>query len=223
MNRLFQALCVIVLAVSGLFASPATQATEQDVVANWIQENSHKKANMTPAKAMAITKAAYEQGRHFNIDPLLLIAKIHTESGFREKVVNRYKASGLMQVVPKYHPEKIQKRNILNMRVNIEVGTWIFDDYMKENKDNFRKALYKYTGGASPKHSKKMQVVHRELVERILMWKMENDRPIRTIAVYSNPRSFFDSTANAVPPPTPVPADVYAGKQEHLDRLMASL
>lgn len=183
---------MMVLFLTMCSAVPATASIQPastiDVVANWIDSNSAK--GITLAKARQYAAIAFEMGKKYRIDPLLVVSMIHAESGFRASVGNRYGARGLMQVVPRFHKEKIKGGNILNPNTNIDVGVQILNEYMDGNNQNFAKALKKYSGGASKKYSSKIQKSHRALVEEVLMWKMQNDQPINQVAVFSNPRAY---------------------------------
>lgn len=48
---------------------------------------------------------AYEAGEKWKVDPLLLLAIMKPESNYRQSACNKSGASGLMQVIPKWHRE----------------------------------------------------------------------------------------------------------------------
>jgi len=97
--------------------------------------------------------AAYKEAEAHKISPLLVLAIIEKESSFRHQVVNSYGAMGLMQVVPRWHPDKLSpfepKSQLLDPEVNIRVGTRVLAEYLTEKKGNLSQALAKYSGGAS--------------------------------------------------------------------------
>lgn len=78
-----------------------------------------------------IAELIMDQGELYDIDPLLILAMIKTESDFRRKVVSRKGAVGLMQIRPFIVPALAKEANItyVNARnlkdgtVNIKLGT----------------------------------------------------------------------------------------------------
>jgi soluble lytic murein transglycosylase-like protein len=78
---------------------------------------------------------AYAAGRHLAIDPLLILAVISVESRFNPIAESNYGAKGLMQVVPKYHQEKLADHGgevaVLDPRTNILIGTKILAEYIR--------------------------------------------------------------------------------------------
>ncbi len=99
-----------------------------------------------------IVKAAFHEGPRHGVPPLLILAIIEKESSFRSQVVNFYGAMGLMQVVPRYHREKLdQKKGLQQLLVpetNVRVGTQILAEYLKAHKGDLPAALKKYSGNA---------------------------------------------------------------------------
>jgi soluble lytic murein transglycosylase-like protein len=65
----------------------------------------------------------------------LILAVISVESRFNPIAESNYGAKGLMQVVPKYHPEKFADQGgataALDPRTNILVGTRILAEYIR--------------------------------------------------------------------------------------------
>ena len=100
-----------------------------------------------------IVEAAYHEGGRFGISPLLVLAIVEQESSLRPEVGNFYGAIGLMQVVPRFHPEKLAgiKTNddLKKPEVNIRVGSWILAEYLIQKKGDLRKAMVKYSGNAT--------------------------------------------------------------------------
>jgi hypothetical protein len=65
-----------------------------------------------------------------DLDPSLIFRLIRVESGYNEHAVSPRNARGLMQVVTKYHQDKIQGRDIRDPEVNIEVGVAILKEFI---------------------------------------------------------------------------------------------
>lgn len=70
--------------------------------------------------------AAQLAGRELHLDPLLIIAVIGVESGFNPFSQSVYGAQGLMQVVPRFHadklPEEAAPAAFLDPVINVRVG-----------------------------------------------------------------------------------------------------
>lgn len=98
-----------------------------------------------------IMAAAFAQ----QIDPLLIAAVIHTESGFQENAVSPEGARGLMQLMPStarwiaekngesdFHPD-----NLFEPHYNIAAGSWYLADLLRQFDGNKVIALAAYNGG----------------------------------------------------------------------------
>ncbi|NLA26190.1 MAG: lytic transglycosylase domain-containing protein [Firmicutes bacterium] len=98
-----------------------------------------------------IMAAAKEQ----QIDPLLIAAVIHTESGFQEKAVSPQGACGLMQLMPstaKWIAEKkgesgYHRDRLFEPHYNIAAGSWYLADLLRQFGGNEVIALAAYNGG----------------------------------------------------------------------------
>ena len=70
-----------------------------------------------------------------SVDPLLILAVICVESRFNPVAESTFGAKGLMQVIPKFHKEKLVKHGgddaLLDPEVNILVGAQVLREYMK--------------------------------------------------------------------------------------------
>lgn len=90
-----------------------------------------------------------EASKRDGLDPELLIAIMQKESSLRPKVKSRYGAEGLMQVVRRWHGEKLNsKESLFDPKVNIRVGADILEEYIELANGNMDKALAKYSGNA---------------------------------------------------------------------------
>lgn len=90
-----------------------------------------------------------EAGRRVGLTPELLIAIMHKESTFRPKVQNRYGAQGLMQVVRRWHREKLKaSESLFDPAVNVRVGADILEEYLESVGGDLSKALAKYSGNS---------------------------------------------------------------------------
>lgn len=90
-----------------------------------------------------------EASKRDGLDPELLIAIMQKESSLRPKVQSRYGAQGLMQVVRRWHGEKLDTtESLFDPKVNIRVGADILEEYIELANGNMDKALAKYSGNA---------------------------------------------------------------------------
>lgn len=95
--------------------------------------------------AMKLMTTVYDIAKESKQDPKLILAIIATESSFNAKALSRRDAAGYLQVIPKWHRDKIKGRNIWNMEVNIEVGVKILND-CRRKYSSLRNALGCYNG-----------------------------------------------------------------------------
>jgi len=79
-----------------------------------------------------LVSEAYNAGRIVGLDPLLILAVISVESRFNPIAESDYGAKGLMQVVPRFHADKLGEHGgppaVLDPRTNILVGTQILKE-----------------------------------------------------------------------------------------------
>jgi len=79
--------------------------------------------------------AAHEAGSRLGMDPLLILAVMAVESRFNPIAESVMGAKGLMQVIPKFHQDKLEehggKESVLDPMTNILVGTRILKDAMR--------------------------------------------------------------------------------------------
>jgi soluble lytic murein transglycosylase-like protein len=82
-----------------------------------------------------LVSGAYMVGREMGVDPMLILAVVSIESSFNPIAESSYGAKGLMQVVPRFHQDKLADHGgaetIFDMRINMAVGTQILKDYIR--------------------------------------------------------------------------------------------
>lgn len=118
---------------------------EQQVVAGFIA----KRYRVAEDAAGEFVAVAYRAGARFSLDPLLILAVMAIESRYNPVAESVMGARGLMQVIPKYHPEKLEphggEQALLEPEVNILVGAQILREYQRRLGDT-EAALQMYNG-----------------------------------------------------------------------------
>ncbi len=80
---------------------------------------------------------AYDAGGELRVDPLLILAVIAVESRFNPVAESAFGAKGLMQVIPKFHMDKVEllggQDALLEPEANIQVGTQILREYLRRS------------------------------------------------------------------------------------------
>jgi hypothetical protein len=98
-----------------------------------------------------LVSEAYAVGRGVGLDPLLILAVISVESRFNPIAESDKGAKGLMQVIPKWHYEKLAEHGgedaVLDPRTNMLVGTQILKEYILR-AGNLEAGLQMYNGAS---------------------------------------------------------------------------
>ena len=99
--------------------------------------------------AFDLVSQAHQVGEHLQLDPLLIIAVIAIESRFNPIAESVAGAKGLMQIIPKYHSDKLEafggERAVFDPAANIQVGAQILKEYIRTT-GNLGIALQMYAG-----------------------------------------------------------------------------
>jgi len=92
---------------------------------------------------------AYQAGADHSLDPLIVLAVMATESRYNPIAESVVGAKGLMQVIAKFHPEKLADHGgeaaLFEPAVNIRVGAQILREYHRRYGD-METALQMYAG-----------------------------------------------------------------------------
>jgi soluble lytic murein transglycosylase-like protein len=103
------------------------------------------------------------------IDPLLIVAIIGIESGFKPGVKSGTGGHGLMQIIPRFHLDKIPDglgaKGLMDPIVNVKVGTRILDDAIRRTGSPIA-GLQSYNGS-----DKKQLFANRVLAEKARLEK----------------------------------------------------
>jgi soluble lytic murein transglycosylase-like protein len=97
----------------------------------------------------AYVNQAHAAAETFDLDPLLVLAVMAVESRFDPGARSEYGAHGLMQVVPRFHREKLADHGgeaaLADPRVNALVGAQILKEYLGRSA-GVRAGLQRYAG-----------------------------------------------------------------------------
>ena len=98
-----------------------------------------------------LVSKAYGAGAATGLDPLLILAVIAVESSFNPLAESGFGAKGLMQVVPRFHLDKLAAHGgenaVLHPSTNILVGAQILRDYIRRT-GSIEEGLQRYAGAA---------------------------------------------------------------------------
>jgi soluble lytic murein transglycosylase-like protein len=118
---------------------------EQRLVTEFIA----KRYRVSEAAVATYVAHAYQAGDQHSVDPLLILAVMAVESRYNPVAESNMGAKGLMQVIPKWHLEKLMEHGgeqaVLEPAVNIEVGARILREYYGRVGD-LQSALQMYNG-----------------------------------------------------------------------------
>ena len=143
-------------------APPARAEQEQEAVTAFIARRYH----VADEAVAGFVATAYRAGRKFAVDPLLVLAVMAVESRYNPVAESGVGAKGLMQVLPRFHLEKLAAHGgeeaLLDPDVNIEVGTQILREYLRRFGETVT-ALQQYAGAMN---EPKAEYANKVLTER---------------------------------------------------------
>lgn len=112
-----------------------------------------------------LVRESYAVGRQWKVDPLLILSVMAIESRFNPIAESGYGAKGLMQVVPRFHLDKLSAHGgdeaLLEPKVNIQVGAQILKTYIRQT-GSLESGLQLYAGAADDPESRYAQKVMAE-------------------------------------------------------------
>src|SRR6185503_9565315 len=114
-----------------------------------VAESIAKRYRIADAAAAHFVSVAYRAADQHRLDALLILAVMAIESRYNPVAESVMGAKGLMQVIPKYHQEKLYEhggdQSLLEPEVNILVGAQILREYHRRFGD-VETALQMYAG-----------------------------------------------------------------------------
>jgi soluble lytic murein transglycosylase-like protein len=125
-----------------------------------------KRYRVAQDAAAGFVATAYRTGGELKLDPLLILAVVAVESRYNPVAESNMGAKGLMQIIPKFHPEKLVEHGgegaLLDPHVNIQVGAQILREYLRRFGET-ETALQMYAGAFDEPNS---QYAFKVLAER---------------------------------------------------------
>lgn len=145
--------------------------TEQESAKEWVLSKSNTK-QVNDTVANTIVRQVYAYATSAGIKPSLLLAMMKVESTFNTKARSKHQALGLMQVMPKWHKDKLKGRSLYNPEVAIEVGTKVLSDCIIKHKRVMHKAIGCYNGDRTNSYYVK---VRKEQIELLAFLKRNEE------------------------------------------------
>ncbi len=108
-----------------------------------------KRYKVSQEATLDLVQIAYAEGKKVGLDPLLIMAVIAVESRYNPIAESVVGAKGLMQIIPKFHTDKLApfggEKAVFDPESNIRVGTRILKEYLSRT-GNVGIALQMYAG-----------------------------------------------------------------------------
>jgi len=147
-------------------AARGLDATQQALV-----EHLARRFQIAEGPTERIVEAAYRAAAGVGLDPLLVLAVISIESRFNPIAESGMGARGLMQIIPKYHREKLAEHGgdeaVLDPESNILVGAQILREYVRRT-GSLEAGLQFYNGAAwddSARYTQKVLAERQRLAQ----------------------------------------------------------
>lgn len=110
-----------------------------------------RRYRVSPEAVLPVLEVAEMIGRERRIDPLLILAIIGVESGFNPFAESAMGARGLMQVIPRFHmdkvPEGVGLHQFFEPAVNIRVGVHVLEEAI-QRRGGVTAGLQYYAGSS---------------------------------------------------------------------------
>jgi len=153
----------------------ATESRRQHALATYLA----RRYRVSAAATRDLVGAAFRAAELTNLDPLLILSVMAVESSFNPIAESSYGAKGLMQVVPRYHAERLAfhggAETVLDPQTNIRVGAEILSEYIRRS-GSLEAGLQMYAGAAEDADSQYAQKVLAE--KRLLAQEVKKLPPV---------------------------------------------
>ncbi|HET9405550.1 MAG TPA: transglycosylase SLT domain-containing protein [Burkholderiales bacterium] len=147
--------------------------------------------------AFDLVRHAHRVGGQLQLDPLLIIAIISVESSFNPIAESVAGAKGLMQIIPKYHGDKLEvfggEQAVFDPATNIQVGAQILKEYIRYT-GNLGSALQMYNGAlgdAEDQYTNRVMGMKQRLQQVVSQPPLRSpSAPMRTASVRNASSAF---------------------------------
>ena len=150
-------------------APPAAAEPRENRRYKLLSEFLAKRYRVSQAVTLDLVTIAHAAGHQVGIDPLLIISVMAVESRFNPIAESVMGAKGLMQIIPRYHTDKLQEfggaKAVFEPEANIFVGSKIIKEYMVRT-GSLDSALQLYAGSTSEQNDYFGKVMNEK--ERLL-------------------------------------------------------
>ncbi len=183
--------CILGLMLLAMSVQPAmadVRHTKQSAI-GWVMGQT--KGTVPQSSVEKIVSAVFREAKIAGLDPYMVLSIMAIESRFNAKAKNPSGASGLLQVIPRWHRDKIRGRNIMDVDVNVEVGIRVFSDCMDRVKDNVSKALRCYLGGSEKQYAAIVRSHHDSLRKAEAIYRFERELPVLHTASFLRPKHVY--------------------------------
>src|SRR5687767_10928905 len=174
--------CVPADAESASGGAEPKDATQQALV-----EHLSRRFLIAAGATERMVAAAYRAALEVGLDPLLVLAVTSIESRFNPIAESVMGAKGLMQIIPKYHLDKLRAAGgedaVLDPESNIHVGTRILQEYVHRT-GTLEAGLQFYNGALRDSQA---LYAHKVLSERERLMQVVRDSGLR-VSVAINER-----------------------------------
>jgi soluble lytic murein transglycosylase-like protein len=112
-----------------------------------------RRYHVSPDALLPVFELAQMIGQERRIDPLLIVAVIGVESGFNPFAESTMGAQGLMQIIPRFHLDKVPDgagdRPFLDPAINLRIGVNVLEEAIRL-RGGLIPGLQYYAGSSDP-------------------------------------------------------------------------
>jgi soluble lytic murein transglycosylase-like protein len=167
-------------------ASARTPPAPLDATQQALVEHLSRRFFIAAGATERMVGAAHRAALEVGLDPLLVLAVISVESRFNPIAESVMGAKGLMQIIPKYHLDKLEAAGgedaVFDPESNIEVGTRILQEYVYRT-GTLEAGLQFYNGAMRDNTA---QYAQKVLAERARLEQVLRARNLRFTLVSSS-------------------------------------
>jgi soluble lytic murein transglycosylase-like protein len=197
------------LVLANVVTAPKRMALPLDAQQRAVAGYITRKYGVSAELVQEFVRTAFAAGKQYGVDPLLVVAMMAVESGYNPIAESWAGAKGLMQIIPKYHPEKFVEfggeKAVFDPRVNILVGARIVREYLLNASGDLFTALQTYAGALADRDSVYTHRVLNEKDQLDALAGFPKTERTRKIVIQVDPLRPGTLVIPAVPTLVPVP------------------